>query len=248
MEKNVIFILSDDQSYFAQHRECADVITPALDSLASSGCYFERCFCASPVCSPARASILTGTMSSYHSIHDWIVSSSVNFADLPAFSRDRGPIRSNESVAVDYLEGITAYMDLLAGHGYDIALSGKWHLGDTMKKRKGYTYWNTILRGGCRYRAYNMYHDEAVTAHTDYLTDRIADNAIDYLRRSRTGRHFYLGVHFTAPHNAVGPVGAPPEVWDLYEGADFKGIPYATGTGTRWPTPSPGTPRNAGGS
>lgn len=227
MGKNVIFILSDDQSYFAQHRECGDVITPALDSLAGSGCYFERCFCASPVCSPARASILTGAMPSYHGVHDWIISGSVNIADLPPFSRERGPIRDNESVAVDYLEGITAYTDILADHGYDIALSGKWHLGDTLKKRKGYTYWNTILRGGCRYRAYDMYHDGGITAHTDYLTDRIADNAIDYLRHGRTGRPFYLGVHFTAPHTPWDREEHPQEIWDLYEGADFGNIPYA---------------------
>lgn len=158
--------------------------------------------------------------------------------------------RSNESVAVDCLEGITAYMDLLASHGYDIALSGKWHLGDTMKKRKGYTYWNTILRGGCRYRAYDMYHDGAVTDHADYLTDRIANNAIDYLRRGRTGRPFYLGVHFTAPHTHT--------PWDRSEHPRRSGIctraPILRAsrtprcTGTRWPTPSPETPRNAGGS
>ena len=227
MGKNVIFILSDDQSYFAQHRECPEIITPNLDALAGSGCYFENCFCASPVCSPARASILTGTMPSYHGVHDWIVSGSVNLGDLPAFSRGREPIRNNESVAIDYLEGVAAYTDILADHGYDIALSGKWHLGDTMKQRKGYTYWNTILRGGCRYRAYDMYHDGEITAHTDYLTDRIADNAIDYLRRGRTDRPFYLGVHFTAPHTPWDRPEHPPEVWDMYEGVDFKNVPYA---------------------
>lgn len=227
MKPNLLFILSDDQSYFAQHRECGDIITPALDALADSGAYFENCFCASPVCSPARASILTGTMPSYHGVHDWISSGSVDIDSLPVFSRERPPIKNNESIAIDYLNGVTSYTDILADNGYDIALSGKWHLGDTMRRRKGYTYWNTILRGGCSYRSYDMYRDGLVTARTEYLTHAIADNAIDYLRNYRTDKPFYLGVHFTAPHTPWLREEHPEEIWRLYEGADFEGIPCA---------------------
>lgn len=71
-----------------------------------------------------------------------------------------------------------------------------------------------------------MYHDGAVTAYTDYLTDRIADNAVYYLRCVRTSRPFYLRVHFTAPHTPWNRSEHPPEVWDLDECADSKGIPY----------------------
>lgn len=227
MKPNIIFILSDDQSYFAQHKACPDIITPTLDSLADSGSFFKNCFCASPVCSPARASILTGTMPSYHGVHDWILSGSVNLDDLPEFSRNRQPIKANEAQAIDYLEGITAYTDILAENGYDIALSGKWHLGDTFRQRKGYRYWHTILRGGCSYTSYDMFYEGKVTAHTDYLTDRIADNAIDYLRHHRTGNPFYLGIHFTAPHTPWDREEHPREVWDLYEGVSFDSIPWA---------------------
>lgn len=226
MKPNVIFILSDDQSYFAQHKECPGIITPTLDALADSGTYFQNCFCASPVCSPARASILTGTMPSYHGIHDWIISGSVDPKVLPPFSRNRKPIKQNEREAIDYLEGITVYTDILADNGYDIALSGKWHLGDTLKGRKGYKYWNTILRGGCRYTSYDMYYEGTVTPHTDYLTDRIADNAIDYLKYHRTDSPFYLGIHFTAPHTPWDREEHPKEIWDLYEGAAFESISY----------------------
>ena len=224
---NVLFLLSDDQSYFAQHRECPEILTPNLDALADSGVYFSRCFCASPVCSPARASILTGTMPSNHGIHDWLIDGSVDPKTLPSFSSSRPPIRDHETQAIDFLEGITTYTDILAQAGYDIALSGKWHLGDTMKPRKGYTYWNTILRGGCRYTSYDLYRDGHVTAHSEYLTDRIADNAIDYLRHYRTDRPFYLGVHFTAPHTPWDKEEHPREIWDLYEGVSFDSIPSA---------------------
>ncbi|NLP46252.1 MAG: sulfatase-like hydrolase/transferase, partial [Epulopiscium sp.] len=50
----------------------SDIITPNLDRLASQGLRFNNFFCASPVCSPARASIFTGTIPSRHGVHDWI--------------------------------------------------------------------------------------------------------------------------------------------------------------------------------
>jgi len=46
--------------------------TPNLDKLAEEGTRFENFFCASPVCSPARASFLTGRIPSQHGVHDWI--------------------------------------------------------------------------------------------------------------------------------------------------------------------------------
>ena len=55
---NVLFILSDDQGPWAMR--CAgnaDIVTPTLDAIAASGIRFTDFFCASPVCSPARASL-----------------------------------------------------------------------------------------------------------------------------------------------------------------------------------------------
>ena len=60
---NIIFILTDDQGAWAMG--CAgnkDIQTPNLDSLAQEGIRFDNFHCASPVCSPARASIVTGQM------------------------------------------------------------------------------------------------------------------------------------------------------------------------------------------
>ena len=71
MRPNFLFILSDDQGAWAMR--CAgntDIFTPNLDRLATEGVRFENFYCASPVCSPARASILTGEMPSCHGVHD----------------------------------------------------------------------------------------------------------------------------------------------------------------------------------
>jgi len=70
---NIVFFLADDQGAWALG--CAgnaEIRTPNLDRLAAEGIRFTNFFCASPVCSPARASILTGRIPSQHGIHDWI--------------------------------------------------------------------------------------------------------------------------------------------------------------------------------
>ena len=70
---NFLFILSDDHGAWAMG--CAgnkELKTPNLDRLANMGVRFENFFCASPVCSPARASIMCGKMPSADGVHDWL--------------------------------------------------------------------------------------------------------------------------------------------------------------------------------
>ena len=72
---NVLFILSDDQGPWAAG--CygnPEIRTPNLDRLAATGVRFERFFVATPVCSPSRATYLTGLIPSQHGIHDWLYS------------------------------------------------------------------------------------------------------------------------------------------------------------------------------
>ena len=80
---NILFILSDDQGAWAMH--CAgtpELATPNLDRIAQNGIRFDSFFCASPVCSPARASLLTGTIPSAHGVHDWLRSGNVDKAQM----------------------------------------------------------------------------------------------------------------------------------------------------------------------
>lgn len=222
---NIVFILTDDQSYWALHRETPSIISPCLDKLSEEGAYFSNFFCACPVCSPARASILTGLMPSAHGVQDWLISGNVNVSDMPKFVQERAPIKQNESVSIDFLEGIETYTDVLADNGYNIALSGKWHLGDTLKPRKGYIYWNSILRGGCSYFSYDILSEGKITPHTGYLTDLITDNAIDFVEKYDKGEPFYLGVHYTAPHTPWDKLEHKSELWELYNDADYSDIP-----------------------
>ena len=70
-QPNVVFIISDDQGFWSLG--CAgnrEIYTPNIDRLAAQGMRFENFFCVSPVCSPARASLLTGCIPSQHGVHD----------------------------------------------------------------------------------------------------------------------------------------------------------------------------------
>ena len=133
-QPNIVFILSDDQGPWAMG--CAgntEIRTPNLDRLAASGIRFENFFCTSPVCSPARASLLTGRIPSQHGIHDWI---------------REGNTGQN---AVEYLAGQLAYTEILADNGYTCGMSGKWHLGDSYRPQKSFSHWYVHERGGGPY-------------------------------------------------------------------------------------------------
>ena len=146
---NILFILADDMGAWALH--CAgntDIRTPNLDRMAQRGVRFDNFFCASPVCSPARASILCGTMPNCHGVLDWLDGGNVP-ASHP-FTAGKDVFRF-ETQPIRYLEHLTSYTELLQQAGYTCGLCGKWHLGDSLSPQKGFTDWYTIARGGCDY-------------------------------------------------------------------------------------------------
>ena len=147
---NLLFLLSDDQGAWALG--CAgnqEIQTPALDSIAENGMRFDDFYCVSPVCSPARASILSGTIPSVHGVQDWLRGGNLNMAEFPELQGD--PLYASEHTAIPYLQDMTCFTDVLAENGYVCALSGKWHLGDSIHPQHGFSRWFTIARGGCAY-------------------------------------------------------------------------------------------------
>lgn len=134
---NIVFILSDDQGAWAMG--CAgngDIRTPNLDRLAEDGVRFDEFYCASPVCSPARASIVTGKMPSCHGVLDWIEGGNVDTEKYPEMAGH--PRFSRKDQPIEYLEGHKTYIEELAANGYVCGLSGKWHLGNNAEKKKGF--------------------------------------------------------------------------------------------------------------
>lgn len=187
---NIIVILTDDQGYWSLG--CTgnkEIRTPNIDSLAESGVRFDNFFCASPVCSPARASLLTGRIPSQHGVHDWLRNGSGET------SGDR---------PIEYLEGITGYTDLLAANGYTCGISGKWHLGATGFPQKSYSHWFVTLGGSGTYHDAEVYRGTERIKTEGYLTDVITDDALAFIDEccdSDDGKPFYLNLSYTAPHS-----------------------------------------------
>ena len=206
---NIIMILADDQGPWAMH--CAgtpELYTPNLDRIAEQGMRFDSFFCASPVCSPARASILTGKMPSAHGVQDWLRSGNLDGEKFAAQGKENPYFEGykQERKPISYLEGQPTYTDILAQNGYHCALSGKWHLGNSIEPQQGFQGWYTIGMGGCCYYHPDMVdHGEITVHHGEYVTDLITDRALEYLKELGEGDDpFYLSVHYTAPPFSMG--------------------------------------------
>lgn len=244
---NIVFILSDDQGAWAMH--CAgneELCTPNLDRLAREGLRFTNFFCASPVCSPARASILTGRMPSAHGVHDWIRSGNVDAARFAQAARENpygGYADEREPIA--YLDGMPAYTDMLREAGYCCALSGKWHMGDSVRPQHGFDSWYTLGKGGCFYYHPDIVENGNITVrHGAYVTDLITDRACaDIDRLSAGGGPFYLSVHYTAPHSPWGSEQHPAKWVDYYDRCAFDSVPDVPDDPDMVTGPVYGTPR-----
>ncbi len=214
---NILFILADDMGAWAMG--CSgntDIITPNLDSLAKGGIKCDNFYCASPVCSPARASILTGTIPSTHGVHDYIAKG--NLAEEKLNGKPMPPQQ--------YISHLTAYTELLKANGYKCGLSGKWHLGDSITPQKGMDNWYTIGRGGCNYKSPDIVENGKVGIQNEYVSDLITKNAINNLKEyAKQDTPFYLGVHYTAPHSPWGKAQHKERIWDMYEGCNFNATP-----------------------
>lgn len=205
---NVVVVMTDDQGWWARQDHTPELITPAMLRLVDRGRDFTRAFCASPVCSPARASILTGRMPSAHGVHDWLRATP---GDPP----------------YDYLDGAVTTPMMLSDAGYRCGHVGKWHLGHAQHPAPGFTDWAMVHRaGGGPYLGAPVWVDgQAVTA-PGYVTDRITDAAVDTLASMLAGPDpFYLQVHYTAPHTPWGAEHHPPERLAPYQDRPVTSLP-----------------------
>lgn len=112
---NVIFILTDDQRFDEMGFMNPVLDTPNMDLLAQQGTHFKNAFVTTSLCSPSRASILTGQMMHNHGVVD-------NNSPLP--------------------EGLELFPKRLRDVGYETAFIGKWHMGgDISEPRPEFDYW-----------------------------------------------------------------------------------------------------------
>ena len=209
-QPNLLFVLTDDQGAWAMG--CAgnaEIRSPNLDRLAREGIRFDNFFCTSPVCSPARASILTGRIPSQHGVHDALM--------WQSDTSNAGLDREVPADRVQFLLGMPTYAELLRDRGYDTCLSGKWHLGDGLEPRCGFDTWNPMPYGGTSYFNVPVVADGRLDKHETYATELFTDNALKFLATQVSEeRPFCLAVHYTAPHKPWGREHHPRALWDAY--------------------------------
>lgn len=213
---NFLFILSDDQGYWSLGSYGnQEVHSPNLDHLAQEGVCFDSFYCASPVCSPARASILTGMMPSAHGVLDWLGGGAVNKEDYKDIMLPRQLILDNLADGIDpdsldpdaqslpfsltrnyqlYMGNekspiqylqASTYTEHLAQAGYRCGIAGKWHLGAGNLPQAGFSFWSVVPRGGTPYRMPDWISNGEIHIGTQYVTDLITDEAIRFLDEGR---------------------------------------------------------------
>lgn len=203
---NVLVIMCDDLGYGDLSCMGSETVyTPHIDALAAEGVLFRSLYCSSPVCSPSRATLLTGR----HPAHTGVR------AILPG-------ARSTRGMTPDVPSMPSVFHDA----GYQTYFCGKWHLGVAEQSRPhqhGFDHWYGFLAGCLDYYSHIFYygmtdgklnptHDlwrdnEEIYENGSYLTERITEESISAIRRAReSDKPFFLYTAYNAPHY---PMHAP---------------------------------------
>lgn len=180
---NIIYILADDMGYgdFSAFNPNGPV-TPSIDRLVQQGITLTNCYSASPVCAPARASILTGR-----------------------YPQRCGVIDTLETRGLDRLKtSETTLADVLKANGYQTALIGKWHLGaidpEYHPNNRGFNEFYGFRGGWNDYFNYHWEHNGIQqTCSGKYITDLFSDLAVEYIH-NHASTPFFLHLTYNAPH------------------------------------------------
>jgi N-acetylglucosamine-6-sulfatase len=174
---NIIFILADDHRYDAMGfmNKIKGLQTPGMDRMAKEGVHIKNAFVSTSLCSPSRASILTGQYAHTHTVVD-------NDAPLPA--------------------DLKFFSQYLQQKKYQTAFMGKWHMGNTDDQpQPGFDYWLSFQGQGVYYSpTFNINGKRIKQPEGSYTTDLLTDYAIDWMNKRNKQKPFFLylshkGVH-----------------------------------------------------
>lgn len=175
--KNVVFILSDDHRYdfMGFTGKVPWLETPAMDRLAAEGAYFPNAYVTTSLCSPSRASILTGLYSHTHTVVD-------NQAPVP--------------------DDLTFFPQYLQQEGYSTGYFGKWHMGDASDNpRPGFDHWVSFKGQGEYYNpTLNINGERTTYGDSTYITDLLTELAVDWLDEQGSEQPFFMYLSHKAVH------------------------------------------------
>lgn len=180
---NVIFILVDDLRYDAMGFLGHPFLkTPHIDAMAKGGVHFENAFVTTSLCSPSRASILTGQFMHNHKVVD---------------NNDLAP--KNTIFFPQYLQKA----------GYETAFVGKWHMGGhSDAPRPGFNHWVSFRGQGHYYspgKRWTLNVNGKRVPQKGYITDELTDYSIDWLKKRDSKKPFFLYLSHKAVHARFDP-------------------------------------------
>ena len=189
---NVIFILTDDQRFDEMGFMNPIIDTPNIDRLAREGVHFKNAFVTTALCSPSRATILTGQYMHNHGVVD-----------------NNAPPNPNSVFFPQYLQAA----------GYDTAFVGKWHMGEAASASRslddpqpGFDHWVSFAGQGHYYPTQlrnglvnQLNINGEHVPQKGYITDELTDYALDYLSERPSDNPFFLYLSHKAVHANFSP-------------------------------------------
>jgi N-acetylglucosamine-6-sulfatase len=156
--------------------------TPNMDHLYQEGAWFKNAFVTTSLCSPSRASILTGAYSHVHTIVD-----------------NQAPEPPSNIYFPEYLQKA----------GYQTAFFGKWHMGEESASdnpRPGFNHWESFKGQGVYYNpTLNIDGKHVSYKDSTYITDLLTEHALNWLKERDKSKPFFLYLSHKAVHAPMAP-------------------------------------------
>lgn len=179
---NVIYILTDDHRYdfMGFTGKLPWLKTPGMDRMAKEGAYFKNAFVTTSLCSPSRASILTGQYSHVHTMIDNLAPEPGNLVYFPQY---------------------------LQKNGYQTSFFGKWHMGEEDDHpRPGFDHWESFRGQGIYWNPQlNIDGKQFKYKDSTYITDLLTQHSIEWLDKRDKSKPFFLYLSHKAVHSPVMP-------------------------------------------
>lgn len=179
---NVVFILTDDHrnDFMGFTGKVKWLKTPNMDMLAKKGVWVKNATVTTALCSPSRASILSGQYAHTHTVID-------NFSPLP--------------------KNLKFFPEYLQKAGYQTAFFGKWHMGNVGDEpQKGFNHWESFKGQGIYFNPLlNINGKHVQYKDSTYITDLLTEHATNWINNIKTDQPFFVYLSHKGVHDEFMP-------------------------------------------